>query len=106
LGRFANILGVEEWWDREHQSWTVQFPEDLKEKLMSYIDELVRREKVSSQGIVRKNWGKEALMACELYNVLKNKMDVEFQEGIIIWHIATDFFLQESGKEDTAEPIL
>lgn len=106
LGRFANMLGAEEWWDREHHSWTVKFPEDLKRKLMSYIAELAEDGKVSTQGIVRGKWGEEALKDCKLYDDLENRLGVEFQEGIIIWHIATELFLlHKSGKKAKAVPM-
>ncbi|VAH24534.1 unnamed protein product [Triticum turgidum subsp. durum] len=95
-GRFAMMLGLEEWWNREHYSQTARISEDLKENLRLYIHELVREGHVSTQGIVRKKWGEYAIQwKCrKLYKKLTGDLlGVEFQEGIIIWHIATDLYL-------------
>lgn len=95
LGRLAKLLGREEWWDRKHHSRTIKISEDLKQKLLRYIERLPREGKMSTQGVFRKKWGKEPLESCELKNRLKNYLGVEFQEGIIIWHMATEVFLAQ-----------
>ncbi|KAM3372858.1 hypothetical protein ACQJBY_019650 [Aegilops geniculata] len=106
MDRFASVLAVEEWWDREQYSWAIKFPEELKEKLMLYINKLVGSQEVSTQGILRRKWGKKALKDCNLSKELEEKLGVEFQEGILIWHIATDLFLlRESGKEAKTNPM-
>lgn len=90
------MLGFEEWWNREHHSQTARISEYLKEELRLYIHELVREGHVSTQGIVRKKWGEYAIQwKCrKLYKKLTGDLlGVEFQEGIIIWHIATDLYL-------------
>ncbi|EMS67089.1 hypothetical protein TRIUR3_14308 [Triticum urartu] len=107
-GRFAMMLGFEEWWNREHHSQTARISEYLKEKLRHYIHKLVRNGEVSTQGIVRKKWGEYAIQSkCrKLYKKLTgNLLGVEFQEGIIIWHIATDLYLldhKHTGMETMA----
>uniref|UniRef100_M8BHM2 DUF4220 domain-containing protein n=1 Tax=Aegilops tauschii TaxID=37682 RepID=M8BHM2_AEGTA len=97
-GRFAMMLGFEEWWNREHHSQTARISEYLKKELRLYILELVSKGQVSTQGIVRKKWGEYAIQTkcTNLYKKLKDNLlllGVEFQEGIIIWHIATDLYL-------------
>ncbi|KAF8690671.1 hypothetical protein HU200_041044 [Digitaria exilis] len=53
-------------------------------------------------GVVRKKWGEEALdrhrssLENQDYNPLKVSLGVEFQEGIIIWHLRSDVFLANS----------
>lgn len=105
VGRFANMLELGELWDREHYSWSVKFPDHMKHRLMRYIDALVRNDEVSTQGIVREKWGYGPLKVCNLYEDLEDHLGVEFQEGIIIWHIATDLFLDMSGKEAKFGPM-
>ncbi|KAI4968837.1 hypothetical protein ZWY2020_046167 [Hordeum vulgare] len=102
VGRFAKMLGS--------HSWTVKFPEELKQRLMLYIQELVSDGKVSTQGIIREKWGEEALDDCNLHDdvlkPLKRKLGVEFQEGVIIWHLATDLFLLGENRKKATEETM
>ncbi|XP_044969073.1 uncharacterized protein LOC123429076 [Hordeum vulgare subsp. vulgare] len=102
VGRFAKMLGA--------HSWTVKFPEELKQRLMMYIQELVSDGKVSTQGIIREKWGEEALDDCNLHDdvlkPLKRKLGVEFQEGVIIWHLATDLFLLGENRKKATEETM
>uniref|UniRef100_A0ACD5XYV2 Uncharacterized protein n=1 Tax=Avena sativa TaxID=4498 RepID=A0ACD5XYV2_AVESA len=95
LGRLAKMLGREEWWDRKHHSRTIKISEDLKKKLLRYIERLPGEGKMSTQGVFRKKWGKELLESCNLKDRLKIYLGIEFQEGIIIWHMATEVFLAQ-----------
>ncbi|KAM3373317.1 hypothetical protein ACQJBY_019992 [Aegilops geniculata] len=105
-GRFAMMLGFEEWWNREHHSQTARISEYLKEELRLYIHKLVTEGHVSTQGIFRKKWGEYAIQTkcMNLYEKLKDNLGVEFQEGIIIWHIATDLYLLD-GKHTEMETM-
>ena len=52
-------------------------------------------------GMLRKKWGEDPLYRRGLYKeegILKESLGVEFQEGIIIWHIGTDVFLAKSQR--------
>nr|CAB3486455.1 unnamed protein product [Digitaria exilis] len=107
--KIAWMLGYEDWWIRYHYSGTVQFPEDLKRRMFKYIKHLTSRSGLNMQGVIRRNWGRGAFRVrgeMDLYNSLydANLLGVEFQEGIIIWHIATEVFIAESrgpGAEDS-----
>ncbi|GJN38412.1 hypothetical protein PR202_gb27449 [Eleusine coracana subsp. coracana] len=105
LGRFVRMLGYKEWWVTYYYSRTIHIPDYLKEKLFKYIDALngdpkKRERSLNAQGLIRKNWGQEALQ--DLYKDFKkdNLLGVEFQECIIIWHIGTDVFLAKSSESD------
>ncbi|TVU07046.1 hypothetical protein EJB05_47085, partial [Eragrostis curvula] len=118
VGRFAMLLGYREWWIRYHYSWTIDIPDYLKKKLLKYVRGLslkngLRERSLNAQGVIRNNWGQEALQREDegqalpgdddgLYKQFKrgNLLGVEFQEGIIIWHIATEVFLAESSGTD------
>jgi hypothetical protein len=60
-------------------------------------------------GMLRKKWGEDPLDRLGLYKgILKESLGVEFQEGIIIWHIGTDVFLAKSQRakaEDMAKHV-
>lgn len=112
LGRFAAMLGFEEWWNRKHYSATVDISDSLKQGLFEYIHKLTETG-LNSQGVIRKSWGQDALERedRDLYERIKNErnLGVEFQEGVIIWHIGTDIFLAKSsrdaGDDDTADLV-
>ena len=71
LGIIASMLGYQEWW-------------------------------LNMQGVIRKDWGKQVFQfprdQNDLYEYLekRNHLGVEYQEGIIIWHIATEVFITKS----------
>ncbi|CAO2034220.1 unnamed protein product [Urochloa humidicola] len=102
LGRVAEMLGFEEWWNRKHYSATVDISDGLKEGLFKYIHRLTETG-LNSQGVIRKSWGQDALERedKELYERIKKdrNLGVEFQEGVIIWHIGTDIFLAASSRD-------
>ncbi|PVH34763.1 hypothetical protein PAHAL_7G024800 [Panicum hallii] len=111
LGRFASMLGFEEWWNRKHYSATVDISDGLKQGLFEYIHRLTETG-LNSQGVIRKSWGQDALERedRDLYDRIKKdrNLGVEFQEGVIIWHIGTDIFLAKSSRDagdDTADLV-
>jgi hypothetical protein len=110
VGKIVRMLGFKEWWIRYRYSKTIDIPDYLKMKLCMYIRGLgseKRERSLNAQGLIRKNWGQQALQRVDqgLYNELKNErlLGVEFQECIIIWHIGTDVFLAESSGADAHE---
>ncbi|KAG2570421.1 hypothetical protein PVAP13_7KG053018 [Panicum virgatum] len=110
LGRIARMLGYHDLWIRYYGSGSVEFSEYLKHQLFEYIKHLTTRGGLNMQGVIRKNWGQEAFERqkqddiVSLYKSLKergnNYLGAEFQEGIIIWHIATDVFIAKSRGDD------
>ncbi|CAL5028788.1 unnamed protein product [Urochloa decumbens] len=105
LGRLAGAAGYKEWWIRYHYSGTIGISDDLKQRLFKYVKALNRNERsLNAQGVIRKNWGEEALKEeVDLYKYFKDKrrLGIEFQECIIIWHLGTDVFLaKSSGVKD------
>ncbi|CAM0878649.1 unnamed protein product [Alopecurus aequalis] len=109
LGGLAKMVGLKELWNRKHYSGTIQISDELRLRLHRYIEGLPRKNKVNSQGMLRKNWGVEALQAHGCYDNFKDYLGIELQEGIIVWHIATDVFLAKSSRanaDDAAQAQL
>ncbi|CAD6264259.1 unnamed protein product [Miscanthus lutarioriparius] len=118
-GRMAMALGFEYWWNRKHYSATADISDELRQGLFRYVQSLTETG-LNSQGVIRKSWGQEALEREDkgLYERIKRdrNLGVEFQEGVIIWHIGTDIFLARSrsgveeaargGDEDAAADLL
>jgi hypothetical protein len=106
-GRMAMALGFEDWWNRKHYSATADISDELRQRLFRYVQRLTETG-LNSQGVIRKSWGQEALEREDkgLYERIKRdrNLGVEFQEGVIIWHIGTDIFLarSRSGIEEAA----
>ncbi|KAJ1270047.1 hypothetical protein BS78_06G024600 [Paspalum vaginatum] len=107
VGRIAMALGFEDLWIKEHYSATIDISYDLKQELFQYVQRLSEIG-LNLQGVIRKSWGQEALERedKDLYERIRKdrNLGVEFQEGVIIWHIGTDIFLAKSSIEasDTA----
>ncbi|CAD6261378.1 unnamed protein product [Miscanthus lutarioriparius] len=100
-GRMAMALGFEYWWNQKHYSATADISDELRQGLFRYVQRLTETG-LNSQGVIRKSWDQEALEREDkgLYERIKRdrNLGVEFQEGVIIWHIGTDIFLARSGS--------
>ncbi|KAM0842301.1 hypothetical protein ACQ4PT_058446 [Festuca glaucescens] len=108
LGRLANLVALSEWWNRKHHSGTVKLSIPVKIFISNYMRRLYSRGEFNT-GMLRKKWGEDPLGRLELYGgILKESLGVEFQEGILIWHLGTDVFLAKSRTakaEDAAERV-
>ncbi|CAM0948334.1 unnamed protein product [Alopecurus aequalis] len=100
LGKLAKIvgLGLKEWWNRWHYSCPIEMPDHVRNRISKHMVKVyMGGDSINSLGMLRKRWGKEPL---HCHNLPKGKfkysLGVEFQECIIIWHIATDVFLSKS----------
>jgi hypothetical protein len=98
LGKLAKMVGLKEWWNSKHYSGTIQISDELRLWLHWYIERLPRKNKVNTQGVLRQNWGVQALEAHHCYDNFKGYLGIELQEGIVIWHIGTDVFLAKSSR--------
>ncbi|KAE8811352.1 hypothetical protein D1007_11723 [Hordeum vulgare] len=103
LGRLASVVGLKEFWNRKHYSGTVKIPTHVKVCIGNHMSLVHKEGRMNALGMLRQKWGEEPLHSNGLYQgVLKNSLGIEFQEGIIIWHIGTNLFLAMSEKaEDT-----
>ncbi|CAO2041614.1 unnamed protein product [Urochloa humidicola] len=110
LGRLARAAGYEEWWIRYHYSGTIGISDNMKRWLFRYVRNLNRDARsLNAQGVIRKNWGEEALKKEGLYSYFKDKrtLGIVFQECIIIWHLGTDVFLaNSSGANNDATDLV
>jgi hypothetical protein len=110
LGRVVSVLGFEEFWNRKHFATTVDISDDLKQQLFDSIQRTTKAGLKTQHAVTRKSccWGQEALEeeGKGLYERIKENrnLGVEFQDGIMIWHIGTDIFLarRKSYSRDVA----
>uniref|UniRef100_A0ACD5WMH9 Uncharacterized protein n=1 Tax=Avena sativa TaxID=4498 RepID=A0ACD5WMH9_AVESA len=104
LGRLAKLVAPNGWWDRKHYSGTVKLSIPVRKNISTYMQLLYDKGKFNT-GMLRKKWGEDPLYRRGLYKEgnLKESLGVEFQEGIIIWHIGTDVFLAKSKTAKTKE---
>ncbi|VAH40655.1 unnamed protein product [Triticum turgidum subsp. durum] len=103
LGRLARALGLNEWWNRKHYSGTVKMTDPIRRRISVYISRLYGKARFNS-AMLGKKWGQYPLDRRGLYSgVLKDSLGVEFQEGIIIWHIATEVFLTKSKRAKSVD---
>ncbi|RLM73506.1 hypothetical protein C2845_PM15G01320 [Panicum miliaceum] len=85
-GRLAGILS--------YSMPAVGVPDGLKDLVVVYIQHMIKSGYVNTLGMVRDKWGTEALERWRKHIAIEdNFLGAELQEGIIIWHIATDIFL-------------
>ncbi|KAK1677134.1 hypothetical protein QYE76_037982 [Lolium multiflorum] len=109
LGRLADLVAPNEWWNKKHHSGTVQLSKPVKTFISYYMKRLYSKGEFNT-GMLRKKWGEDPLERLGLYNegILKESLGVEFQEGILIWHLGTDVFLAKSRTakaKDAAERV-
>jgi hypothetical protein len=108
LGRLAKVVGPNEWWNRKHYSGTIALSTSVRIFISFYMKRLYSKGEFNT-GMLRKKWGEDPLDRLGLYKgILKESLGVEFQEGIIIWHIGTDVFLAKSQRakaEDMAKHV-
>ncbi|KAK1677239.1 hypothetical protein QYE76_038087 [Lolium multiflorum] len=108
LGRLAKLVAPSEWWNRKHYSGTVQLSKPVKKFISTYMRRLYSKGEFNT-GMLRKKWGEDPLDLLGLYEgILKESLGVEFQEGILIWHLGTDVFLAKSrtAKAEDADDLV
>ncbi|KAM0863922.1 hypothetical protein ACQ4PT_044284 [Festuca glaucescens] len=109
LGRLAKKFGPSEWWNTKHYSASADLPVYIRRSISNYMRRLYSKGKFNT-GLLRKKWGEDPLDRRGLYGegILKHSLGVEFQEGIIIWHIGTEASLAKSQRakaEGAAEHV-
>ncbi|XP_062225024.1 uncharacterized protein LOC133923781 [Phragmites australis] len=109
LGRLAKMLGFKELWDKKHYSGKTQISKRIEDEVNNYIDllDLHQDKKYNKLGVYRNRWTEIPLQRYD-EEVIRNLSDLsgdEFQEGIIVWHIATDIFLARSGVKNEPEAV-
>ncbi|TVU07063.1 hypothetical protein EJB05_47103, partial [Eragrostis curvula] len=101
LGRIARLLGFKELWDTKHYSGKILMSRKVKSGVNEFIDSLYKMNRVNALGVLRATWIRVALRRNHLEEELGKYIRVEFQEGVIIWHIATDIFLARSSSSSS-----
>ncbi|WVZ72279.1 hypothetical protein U9M48_020764 [Paspalum notatum var. saurae] len=78
--------------------WTVSVPDMVRERVEDHIKHIKKDNAMNTLGVIRKNWGQVALKRHKDFHVEDRYLGAEVQEGIVIWHIATDILLADLGK--------
>jgi hypothetical protein len=89
-------------WLAGHGMPAVAVPDGLKDLVVTYIQHMIRSGYINTPGMVRGSWGTEALERWKEHSGISidsKFLGSELQEGIIIWHIATDVFLARRQAE-------
>lgn len=98
LGTLAGLVGLEEFWNRKHFSGTVNLSDHVSIKVCigQHAQRLnMKAGGLNTLGMVVRPWAMTALSRHNLEEKFKGILGEEFQEGVIILHIATEFFLAE-----------
>ncbi|EEE60462.1 hypothetical protein OsJ_13712 [Oryza sativa Japonica Group] len=108
LGWLVKLFGQDDLWERYHYSGDVEIPEKVKEMAFKHINRITEKGDVNTMGVIRKNWGQRTMERFR-WEPSDTYMGAEFQEGIIIWHIATELFLSRFNRvndQNDAEPTM
>jgi hypothetical protein len=93
----AKLVGLEELWNRKHFSGAINLSSQLsiliKNCINNHIDHLFMEGGVNTLGMINHGWGMTTLVRYNLDDKFHETLGNEFQEGIIIWHIGTEFYL-------------
>ncbi|EEC76724.1 hypothetical protein OsI_14745 [Oryza sativa Indica Group] len=108
LGWLVKLFGQDDLWERYHYLGDVEIPEKVKEMAFKHINRITEKGDVNTMGVIRKNWGQRTMERFR-WEPSDTYMGAEFQEGIIIWHIATELFLSRFNRvndQNDAEPTM
>ncbi|KAJ1700849.1 hypothetical protein LUZ63_000628 [Rhynchospora breviuscula] len=100
--KFGIISGVIETWN--HYRYTTYAPvsKHLKAKVFDKLkDKMKSIEDRTSYKRITEHKGQWALQRMGYYHVFGWAVEVEFDESILLWHIATDLLYQETEEEGT-----
>ncbi|WVZ72265.1 hypothetical protein U9M48_020754 [Paspalum notatum var. saurae] len=83
--------------------WTISVPDMVRECVEDHIKYMKEQRAMNTLGVIRETWGQVAQSRHEDFKMDKDYLGAEVQEGIVIWHIATDILLADLGKLRTAK---
>uniref|UniRef100_A0ACD5WM25 Uncharacterized protein n=1 Tax=Avena sativa TaxID=4498 RepID=A0ACD5WM25_AVESA len=110
LGTFAKLLGFEELWNRKHFSGAITIWDHklIKVCIDDHTDLLYEKAWLNTLGMIKYQWGMTTLeyRKPEYDFIEATTLGDEFQEGIIIWHIATDFFLSKCKSGNASRGVV
>uniref|UniRef100_A0ACD5WLA1 Uncharacterized protein n=1 Tax=Avena sativa TaxID=4498 RepID=A0ACD5WLA1_AVESA len=106
LGMVANWVGFQEWWNRKHFSGATKISKEIKRSITNQSDHLFKMGMLSTLGMIELKWGMKTLKIHQVVKEFEGTLGSEFQEGIIIWHIGTDFFLSECNTDYADDAIV
>ncbi|CAM0870727.1 unnamed protein product [Alopecurus aequalis] len=108
LGRLAELVGLRELWNRKHFSGAINILDHVPIKMCinEQINLLLRDAGLDTMGMIKRQWGMTTLVHCKLADNFQGTLGNEFQEGIINWHIGTDFFLSKCKSSADHEDLV
>ncbi|CAN6275121.1 unnamed protein product [Urochloa humidicola] len=100
--RIARWMGLEDPWNTIAYSWSIHVPASIKELV---VDQVLKSEGISESSPyhINNSRGRAAIESKEVYKELVWSVDIDLDESILSWHIATDLYLywcKEQAKED------
>ncbi|CAN6347558.1 unnamed protein product [Urochloa humidicola] len=96
-GRIAKKVCLEDWWNKVHYSSTVPVEPWIKQLVL----EGMRKRGKEAATNARDKW---ALSRSGLYEELGWSIDLEFHQSILVWHLASDFYLHRSKEQSVIDP--
>ncbi|TVU03459.1 hypothetical protein EJB05_51010, partial [Eragrostis curvula] len=107
----AKAIGLENWWNKMHYSWTLVLSEDVKKLVFQRVWQILKstyannqRDAYSMMDVMR-SWGQKAVKSRhEKLQGLDLPFGREFQEDLLVWHIGTEIFLWCSDQQHMSSP--
>lgn len=104
--RIARLMGYEDLWDSSFYSWSISVSPDI----INWVVKLVSK----SEGVDREDpdhitnsRGRGALKRADMYADLNWTVEMDLDESILVWHIAThvylSWYIREVKVDDTAK---
>ncbi|KAF7004981.1 hypothetical protein CFC21_020137 [Triticum aestivum] len=101
--RIAGRMGVEDWWNTMVYSWSIPVSKTIKELVVQLVLESRQSYMLSyhrpysyttlEPDHIINSRGRAALERWKLYEKLGKFLHKEFDESILVWHIATNIYL-------------
>ncbi|KAJ1296574.1 hypothetical protein BS78_01G311800 [Paspalum vaginatum] len=102
--KIAKKVGLEQWWNKLHYSSTVRISDSIRDLLLEEIPRRQLGDMRNARGRwtlqqIRSPWGSRSL-----YDDINSSVDgVDFDQSILIWHVATDIYLCCRRRQSAAD---
>ncbi|XP_042478986.1 uncharacterized protein LOC122059954 [Macadamia integrifolia] len=110
-GKVMELIRVKDLFDNHWHRTYKNISKDLKKFIYEYLEhnlETERSDPALSHQELRTSRGQLALQMTNADEILHNSIKAEFDESILLWHIATDFcyYLDMEGEKNQSETVL
>uniref|UniRef100_A0A453MXG3 DUF4220 domain-containing protein n=4 Tax=Triticinae TaxID=1648030 RepID=A0A453MXG3_AEGTS len=101
--RIARATGLGTWWKKLHYSSTIPVTPELKELLMTQMLKTMHDWRKWNIRYVR---GQAALTDCGIFDDIGPTVEKDFDECVLVWHIATDIYLHCCPQIEEGHPLV